>query len=395
MKEKKEKGSKEKMFPNVVIMLPPSVGGIMGEVFLADIIDMLVPLSKKIYVISTMKPTTNPEQKIHVVQMRGYGQEEPLVAKGAKFLFIQLKACFHLLRISRDIDVVMFPTGSGLYLLPLIVARLLGARTTFSATALYSQMAVHRYQKHLLGLGGSLLPFIFRIAERVTFCVAQRILVQSETAINFLGLNKYRKKISVVPSRIIDTDRFSVQRDLHKRDLVGYIGRLGGEKGVMNLTRALPLVSEKKDDVRYLIGGDGPLLHEVKRELKMSGIYDKVTFTGWIPHSEMAGYLNMLKLFILPSHTEGLPGTVLEAMACGTPVLATPVGAIPDIIKNGETGFIMEDNSPECITENIVRALNDSNLEQITRNARALVEKEFTCEAAVEKYRSVLASLIK
>jgi len=80
-------------------------------------------------------------------------------------------------------------------------------------------------------------------------------------------------------------------------------------------------------------------------------------------------------------------------MACGTAVLATPVGAIPDVIKDGETGFIMEDNSPECIARNILRALNHPNLEGIMRNARALVQRKFTYEKAVERYREILESL--
>lgn len=65
-------------------------------------------------------------------------------------------------------------------------------------------------------------------------------------------------------------------------------------------------------------------------------------------------------------------------MACDTPVLATPVGGVPDIIKDGETGFIMENNSPECIAENVERALNYHDLEKIAKNARELVGKEFT-----------------
>ena len=62
-------------------------------------------------------------------------------------------------------------------------------------------------------------------------------------------------------------------------------------------------------------------------------------------------------------------------MACGTPVLGTPVGLMSDMINDGETGFIMENNSPECIAENIIRALNHPNLEQIAQNARELVER--------------------
>ena len=120
---------------------------------------------------------------------------------------------------------------------------------------------------------------------------------------------------------------------------------------------------------------------------------NKVELTRWIPHDELPDYLNELKLLILPSYTEGLPNIMLEAMACGTPVLATPVGAIPDVITDGETGFILENNSPECIAENVMRALNHHDLEKIVKNARELVEKEFTYEAAVKRYRAILKEL--
>ena len=80
-------------------------------------------------------------------------------------------------------------------------------------------------------------------------------------------------------------------------------------------------------------------------------------------------------------------------MACGTPVLATLVGGVPDLIKDGNIGFIMEDNSPECIAKNVMRALEHPDLERIVENARALVEREFTYEAAVERYRKILDNI--
>ncbi len=84
---------------------------------------------------------------------------------------------------------------------------------------------------------------------------------------------------------------------------------------------------------------------------------------------------------------------MLEAMACGTPVLATPVGAIPDVIIDGKTGFIMENNSPECIAENVVRALGSPDLERIAEEGRRFVEGEFTFEKVVENWKRVLEDI--
>jgi glycosyltransferase involved in cell wall biosynthesis len=81
---------------------------------------------------------------------------------------------------------------------------------------------------------------------------------------------------------------------------------------------------------------------------------------------------------------------MLEAMASGSIILSTPVGAIPDYINDGETGFIMEDNSPKCIIENVIRVLEFPNLDKIAENARDLVEREFTYEAAIKGWKDAL-----
>ena len=132
------------------------------------------------------------------------------------------------------------------------------------------------------------------------------------------------------------------------------------------------------------------MLNEIKNELMNKGAYDRVELTG---HNELPDNLNELKLLVFPSYSEGLPNIVSESMACGTIVLATPVGGVPDLINDGETGFIIEDNTPECIAENVIKALNYPDLDRIVKNARKLIEDEYTYEAAVERYRNILGNI--
>ena len=84
---------------------------------------------------------------------------------------------------------------------------------------------------------------------------------------------------------------------------------------------------------------------------------------------------------------------LFEAMACGTPVLVTTAGVMPDVVTDGKTGFIIEEHSPQCIAQNVIRALQHPNLGQIARAGRELMEREYTYQAAVARYRQILASL--
>jgi len=142
-----------------------------------------------------------------------------------------------------------------------------------------------------------------------------------------------------------------------------------------------------------LIGGDGPLRSGIENYLAEQNLTDRVTMTGWIPHDDLPDHLNRLRLLIIPSYSEGLPNIMLEAMACGTPVLATPVGAITDIIKEGKTGFIMENNTPACIAEQITRVLTDTNLEKIAAGAKKVVEENFTFESSVKTWKTLLEDM--
>jgi glycosyltransferase involved in cell wall biosynthesis len=100
-----------------------------------------------------------------------------------------------------------------------------------------------------------------------------------------------------------------------------------------------------------------------------------------------------MKLLVIPSYTEGLPTILLEAMACGTPVLATPVGNIPDIIDDGENGFIVPANSPSILAAAIVAALSNDTLGDISNHAAESVAAHYSFGASVARHREIIKSL--
>jgi len=378
------------MKPNVaVVSFPWPSKGVYR--FLSDILKILEPLSGRIYVITgnTNRIESQDENVIFKdtkVALHYSHELHPLwfskILWVLKAILFQVKASLDLFRLSKDIDIVIFYVAYPYYLLPLLSAKILGKKTieVITRTKADSTSFLHR---------------IFRLQDKILLSLIDYISPESQSLISQLSLDRYKNKILPIGTRFVDTDSFKVKRNIEERkNVVGYIGRLEWGKGVANFVRAVPLVLKKHPDVDLIVGGSGQLYQEIKNEVEKSDIHRKIKLVGWISHDyELPNYLNELKLLVLPSYSEGLPTIILEAMACGTPVLATPVGGVPDVIKDGETGFILEDNSPECIAENIIRVLNSPNLDKIVKNARKLIKEKYTYEAAVERYGNMLSKI--
>ena len=297
----------------------------------------------------------------------------------------QVKICCNMVRTARNVDFYVFFIGGESLLLPLLTAKLLRKKIVLVLAASPGKSAEARKDPLFKLLG---------ILARTGLILSNRIIVYAENIIREPGLGKYRSKVSVAPRHFIDFNSFKTKKKIEKRkNSVGYIGRLSEEKAVFNFVESIPIVLKMRRDVKFLIGGDGNLLITIRGYLKRKNLMGKVKMAGWIPHDELPKYLNELKLLVLPSCTEGLPNVMLEAMACGTPVLATAVGGIPDVIRNGHTGLLMKDNSPQCIANSILKALNYHGLERIAENAVSLIHRKFTLEAAVKRYQKVLNKL--
>ena len=358
-----------------------------------NLLNIVSRLTNNVYFIA-VNATQNSLQNNRVIRKRNsnviiyetvYSSGKNVFARVLKYFQAQLWASLQVLRVLKNVDFWIFYLGDAL-ILPMLVTKILRQRVV---------LIIGGFMKGEIELRNDFLGRIPMLFKKINCVMSDVIVIYSENLIKEWNLEKYSNKISVAHRHFLDFNKVKLQKQLSDRErVIGYIGRLSEEKGAFNFVQAIPKVLDKESDVRFIIGGDGDLFSKVKEFVNENELDEKVKLLGWIPHDNLPTYLNELKLLVLPSFTEGLPNIMLEAIACGTPVLATSVGAVPDVIKDCETGFIMKNNSAKCIAENIIKVLHYPKIGEIVKNARGLVEKEFRYEATVEKWKEILNSFV-
>jgi glycosyltransferase involved in cell wall biosynthesis len=155
-----------------------------------------------------------------------------------------------------------------------------------------------------------------------------------------------------------------------------FLGRVGLRKGAFDLIEAfarLPVAQQEKASLVF--AGDGDI-EQGKQLVSKLGLEGKVFFLGWIDKTQRETLLADADLFILPSYNEGLPMAILEAMSWGLPVIATPVGGIPEVTIPGENGLLVTPGSVKQLSDAIKLAIDDKPLRlSMGKNARQTAEK--------------------
>ena len=180
----------------------------------------------------------------------------------------------------------------------------------------------------------------------------------------------YDKSISVIPNGC-DPTKFE---NLSKRDLrdklkikedkkiMIFVGRLHPIKGLHYLIEAMRIIHQKYPKSRLLIVGDGEDRNNLENLVKKLNLNKYVSFIGMVPNETVPEYMVASDVFVLPSLSEGFPTVILEAMASGIPIVATKVRGVPEIIKDGENGFLVEPRNSEEIAEKVLLLLNKDEL---------------------------------
>lgn len=132
------------------------------------------------------------------------------------------------------------------------------------------------------------------------------------------------------------------------RPVLLYLGRLSEEKGPDVLLAALATLAPAQRPLVVFVG-DGPLRSSLEAQSRDQGLADATRFEGFVPHGEIGSWLRAADALVLPSRSEGLPHAALEAMAAGVPVVASAVGGLPDVIRNGENGWLVPSEDPTAL----------------------------------------------
>ena len=167
------------------------------------------------------------------------------------------------------------------------------------------------------------------------------------------------KRIEIIKN-VISAPRVDKQQTSYFTLL--FLGLLGKNKGIYDLLECIrDHKVEFQGKLKLYIGGNGEI-EQVKQLIKEYGIADIVIFEGWVSGDKKIELLNKSDVYILPSYKEGLPISILEAMSYEMPIISTPVGGIPEIVSNGENGYLVEPGNKEDIYKAIISLLNNTDL---------------------------------
>jgi len=227
-----------------------------------------------------------------------------------------------------------------------------------------------------------------RRVEKKVFSAADRIVVTTETMLSDV-VNRIRSAVSrvtVIPN-YVDTDVFRPYGKDRDPNTLLFIGRIAPEKNLDALLEAiLPL------NVKLVLIGEGRLRAELQR--RFSALNGRVTWEGNVSNSELPAYLNRVGLFVLPSLYEGHPKALLEAMACGVPVIGADSPGIRDLISHSETGYLCGTDYLS-IRKAIEYLLSNPNLcTEMGKNARNYVVRNYSLKRIGELELSVLKELV-
>jgi glycosyltransferase involved in cell wall biosynthesis len=203
-------------------------------------------------------------------------------------------------------------------------------------------------------------------------------------------------RLCVIPngfdSNLFLKQKFPLNSSL--RNEIVTVANLRPEKDVPTLLRAFSLVKKKVPDARLVVIGDGPMRKFLQDLCLELGLSDSVSFKGHMRQVSVFAEITLAKCFVLSSTEEGFPTVIVEAMFAGTPIVATRVGGVPEIIQNGRNGFLVPKNSPKELSDAILEIILDDGLQARMSDEGRRVALSYSWDNIVVGYMRVYRTCI-
>lgn len=366
-----------------LLTLPLGRGGITPY---SNMVDLLYQSTEELYLITGgyANELYKDEDKIRIINIV-HQPGSNILLRIYRYIKLQIRISM-ILKKCKDVENWFFFLGGEYLIIPILMTKLLNKNAFLILTG-------NSAKNKSAYINVALKPVLYLVTQ-INFFLLDKIIIYSRNVSKEMSLDNLDKLV-ICHRHFINFKEFDYWKPYSKRrNIIGYIGRLSIEKGIKNLIESIPAIIKEKE-LEFWIIGDGDLKKDLIKFTKQKKIDNKVKFMGWASHSDLPFYLNEMKLLVLPSYSEGLPNVLLESMSCGTPVLASNIGAIPDLIRDHETGFLLNNNSPEQIKTDILRIFNTSENEKIVKNSRELVKNEFNRKNVEEIWRNLIYDICK
>lgn len=194
-------------------------------------------------------------------------------------------------------------------------------------------------------------------------------------------------RVEVLANAVAMPDLSRIRREPGRAPTVLCLGRLGKRKGSFDLLEAFARLPDR--NARLILAGDGDI-ERVREHARRLGLADRVSCPGWLSRDQTADALAAATVFVLPSYAEGLPMALLEAMSYALPVITTPVGGIPGVIRHGENGLLVEPGDVAGLTNALAALLADpAERARLGAATRLTVEQRFSQDAAIDRLAAV------
>lgn len=358
--------------------------GMSGTTPLGNMITILNAIADGVCVVTGGRGTeaARRHSEVSVVDIRHVHSVSP-VSQAIFFAITQLFMAGNVIRLRHAVDKWIFITGGETAAPSAMAAKITGKPVFVMITGspILGQIALQR----------TLSAHFMSILSHLGISLAHRVIVYTHTISAEQRFGAHSEKVLVAHHHYIDPDVFNCTTRFNERKCtVGYVGSISAVKGLVNLVKAFKRLGDSIPGLELVIFGGGELEDWARAELANSIADGRTRFHSWVPRSEIPQILNEIRVLVLPSTSEGLPNIIVEAMSCGAIVVAAKAGSVPDIIKDGETGFLLDDISPESIEISIRRALSCMDAERVTSSAKRLMVNEYSYNEVVNRWKEIL-----